>query len=176
MNNNENEARLTNLLQLRLAVAAIGEKAGWWQSDICSARRLNILKQLFPKTWRLAAFSAVSESAKLVHRDAVAHRAQHLFRFQTEIEQDLRRYLNKDKGKAAFDAVFSAPETPEQILGTLASKQAPVSSLNGAVSLGIATPENIYGSVPKMAALYLAASKGLTCCFPYFLMQDEAVK
>ena len=166
MRNQENE-QLKNLLRLRLAVAAIGESAQWWTSHICDPLRLNVLRQLFPKTWRLAAFSAVSDAAKLVHRAALAHRAYHLFRFQTELEQDLRRYLNKEDGKTTFDAVFTSSDAPLQVLEELAQKGKRSSS--GAYELGEATSEKIYTSIGTMAALYLSAYKKGTRSFPYFL-------
>ena len=171
MMHSSDTTQIANLLKLRLAVAALGEKAQWWPSRICDPLRINVFKQLFPKTWRLAVFSAVSDAAKIVHRESLAVRAQHLFRFQTEIEQDLRRFLNKDGGKAAFDEVMASPEAPLAILTELAQKG--VRFHSGAVELGEASPECIYGSIEKMASLYLAAYRNKTRTFPYFLPQEE---
>lgn len=168
---NQDIEQLENLLRLRLAVAAVGESARWWPSHICDPLRLGVLRQLFPKTWRLAAFSAVSDAAKLVHRNALAHRALHLFRFQTELEQDLRRYLNKDKGKEIFDEVLSSPEATERVLADLAKKGS--RSYSGALELGEASPKIIYMSIGRMAALYLGAYKNNTRSFPYFLPVEE---
>lgn len=164
-----NAEQLENLLKLRLAVASIGEKAQWWPSQICTPLRLKVLESLFPKTWRLAAFSAVSEAAKLVHREALANRAHHLFRFQTEIEQDLRRFLSKAEGQAIFDTVLA--QSPEETLRSLAQKGN--RSHIGAIELGEATPETIYRSIGKMASLYLSAYTNHTKSFPYFLPVAE---
>ena len=162
---------ISNLLKLRLAVASICEKAQWWPSQICTPLRLKVLESLFPKTWRLAAFSAVSEAAKLVHREALANRAHHLFRFQTEIEQDLRRFLSKAEGQAIFDTVLANTQSPEETLRSLAQKGN--RSHIGAVELGEATPETIYLSIGKMASLYLSAYTNHTKSFPYFLPVAE---
>ena len=164
--------QLANLLKCRLAVAALGEKAQWWPSRICDPLRLKVLEQLFPKTWRLAAFSAVSDAAKLVHREAVSIRAIHLFRFQTELEQDLRRYLVKPEGHKIFDAVLNGDCSPEEVLQELAQKG--VRAQIGAVSFGEATPDHIYASIGKIAAFYLAAYKTGTRSFPYFVPVEES--
>lgn len=169
---NENSEQLKNLLKLRLAVAAIGEKAQWWRSDICNPLRLKVLKGLFPKSWRLAAFSAISDVAKLVHREALANRAYHLFRFQTEIEQDLRRFLSKTEGQTIFDDVLlNNTQSPEEILKSLAQKG--TRSHIGAVELGEANTATIFSSIGKMASLYLAAYTNHTKSFPYFLPIQE---
>ncbi len=173
MEKTEETARLEDLLRLRLAVAALGETNRWWPSKICQPTRFPVLRQLFPGTWRLAAFSAVSESAKIVQRDALAHRALHLFRFQTEIEQDLRRYLGDEAGMKLFDEVLASGKDPESVLGALAQKG--VHGREGAVEMGVATEAVIYGSVGKMAALYLAAFRNGTRCYPYFLPQKESL-
>lgn len=160
----KNVEQLEKLLRLRLAVAAVGEKAKWWPSHICDPLRLKALRQLFPKTWRLAAFSAVSDAAKIVHREALSNRAQHLFRFQTEIEQDMRRYLGTSEGKAIFDEVMQAPETTLERLSEKGFR-----ARAGAYELGDALPEVIYQSTGRMATLYWEAYKAGSVSFPYFL-------
>lgn len=163
--------QLEKLLKCRLAVASLGEKAQWWPSHICDPLRLKVLQQLFPKTWRLAAFSAVSDAAKRVHSEALTNRAYHLFRFQTEIEQDLRRYLCKAEGQAIFDSVLTSNQPPEETLQLLAQKGGRIHI--GAVELGEAVPETIYLSIGKMASLYLSAYTNHTKSFPYFLPVQE---
>lgn len=158
---------LLALFKLRLAVAALGEKHQWWTTSCCNAKRTVVFKQLFPTTWELASVCAVSEAAKLVHSAALANRSQHLFRFNTELEQDLHGLLTHDNiGKTLFQDMIQDPEGPEKILLELAEKG--VHPREGAISMGPSTRETIEASIPKMAGLYQAAFRSGIRCVPYF--------
>lgn len=165
---NEIDSKLVALLQVRLAVGALGEQNNWWNTACCDPKKNVVFRQLFPKSWRLAAFSAVSEAAKRVHRESVTNRAQHLFRFETEIEQDLRKFLTTPSGEALFDKVVGAPE---QTLVEYAEKGVHVRA--GAFEIGVAEPDVIFGAVPKLVGLYLAAFRHGTTTFPYFQPRSE---
>ena len=99
--------------------------------------------------------NATAEGAKLMHQKAVTNRSQHLFRFHTELEQDLRRLMSEDGMDGVFDAVVGDPFA---VLQELAEKG--VRLHEGAVSLGVPTRENIYRMIPRMAAYYMAAFNG----------------
>lgn len=152
-----------DLLKLRLAVGALGETRGWWRTHACTPSYKLVLQQLFPHSWRLASMNATAEGAKLMHQKAVTNRSQHLFRFHTELEQDLRRLMSEAGMDGVFDAVVGDPFT---VLQELAEKG--VRLHEGAVSLGLPTRENIYRMIPRMAAYYMAAFNGEGRCWPYF--------
>lgn len=112
--------------------------------------------------------NAASDAARRVHERAVTNRAQHLFRVNTELEQDLRRMLsaNADRafcGQERFDETVADPIAA---LAVLAEKG--VRCHEGAVSLGNGDRKNILRQVPRMAAFYLAAYRNGTQCFPFF--------
>lgn len=170
----KSEENLEKLLKLRLIVAALGERQRWWTSTCCDPTRFIAFRTLFPKTWRLAAFCAVSEAAKRVHQDALTNRSQHLFRFQTEIEQDLRRCLTRKEGQKIFDETLATKDEQKLLaaLQELAAKG--VHARAGAVKMGQAQPDNVYENIPKIAGLYLAAFRNNVTTFPYFSPEDEA--
>lgn len=155
------------LLKLRLAVGALGEKIGWWNTNALNPKFQHVVKGLFPHSWRLAAMNATSEAAKIVHERAVTKRSQHLFRFHTELEQDLRRMMVEAQGVSVFAEVFdSSVSDPEGTLRQMAGKGGRLHE--GAVSLGEPSRKFILSQVPRMAALYLAAFSNGTQSYPFF--------
>ena len=155
-----------DLLKLRIAVGALGERRGWWETSACRPEHKAVFMQLFPRTWRLASMNATAEAAKLVHQRSVTNRSQHLFRFHTELEQDLRRLMSGDdasQGARIFDEIVADPLAA---LKSLAEKGARLHE--GAVSLGTLSRENILEVIPQMAGLYYAAFNNGTQCFPFF--------
>ncbi|MFU0842375.1 MAG: hypothetical protein ACFWTZ_07205 [Burkholderia sp.] len=162
---------LEKLFCLRLAVGMLGERKKWWATSACNSGSIGIFKELFPKTWRLAAFSATSEAAKLVHREALSNRSQHLFRFETDLEQDVRRFALSEDGEKLFDRVTSSCEAAEAVLDELSEKG--VHPKTGAVKLGMADKETIFASIGQMAALYRTALKTDERCYPFFSPKED---
>ena len=160
------------LLKLRLAVGAQGEKQGWWSTNSCNPSYKVVLQGLFPRSWRLAAMNATAEAAKHEHQVVVTNRSQHLFRFHTELEQDLRRLLHVEDGETValvFDEVISHPlESIKELAGKGVHPHV------GAISLGEPTRSNILQKVPRMAALYYLAFLNNTKCFPFFDPEETA--
>lgn len=155
------------LLRLRLAVGVLGEKNGWWETNALNPEFRSVVKGLFPRSWRLAAMNATAEAAKIVHEKAVKRRSQHLFRFHTELEQDLRRMVFEAERVPAIAKTFDASVShPEETLRELAEKGGRLHE--GAVSLGEPSREFVLAQVPRMAALYLAAFLNGTQCYPFF--------
>ena len=114
--------------------------------------------------------NATAEAAKVVHQQAVTKRSQHLFRFHTELEQDLRRLMSEG-GKETAEVFDETIAEPLQALQSLAEKGGRLHE--GAVSLGEPTRENILRQVHRMAALYLAAFNNGSRCYPFFEPEEE---
>lgn len=170
MNSTNKLDQLKALLRLRLAVGALGEQEGWWGTKAASPEMLAILRQLYPKSWRLASFSATSEAAKRVHREGLNNRSQHLFRFMTDIEQDLRRLLSSAEGERIFDETLASRKSAEGTLEELALKGQHLRP--GPVELGAAEQDAVFESIPKMAGLYGIAFRSGERCYPYFTPKD----
>lgn len=162
---------LYRLLRLRLAVGALGEREHWWGTSASDPSSKGILQNLFPQTWELASMSATAEAAKRVHRGVLTHRAEHLFRFQTEIEQDLRHCLTTPVGKRIYSQTLESYETAERTLEELADKG--VHLREGAIDLGSTDPKDIYGAIGQMAANYLLAFRKGLRSYPYFHPEDK---
>src|SRR5882672_6241718 len=98
------QAHLPTLLQLRLHVGFLGERAqcNWWPTAFYEASSRLFLEPVFSKTSRLTQYHAVAEAARRLHDEHLNVGSYHLFRLPEEIEQDLHSLtLGSDGEKIA---------------------------------------------------------------------------
>jgi len=110
-------------IRLRLLVGYLGEKSqnGWWATDFLSPVAKAFLEPSFPRTWRIAQYSGVTEAARRVHDEHIGvGNVFHLFRLPAEIEQQLHKQLHMHLLANAGDkSIFAAPNNPDLALKTL---------------------------------------------------------
>ncbi len=92
----------TTLLELRLLVCVLGEKAhfGWWPTSFYEAMSPLFLEPVFSATTRLAQYHGASEAARRVHDEHLNVGAYHLFRLPEEVEQDLHGLILGPTGES----------------------------------------------------------------------------
>jgi len=76
------ESYLSTLLQMRLLVGFLGERAqfGWWPTSFNEASSRLFLEPVFSKTSRLAQYHGVLEAARRLHDEHLSVGSYHLFR------------------------------------------------------------------------------------------------
>jgi len=121
-------------IQLRLLVGYLGEKAqhGWWATDFLSPVARAFLEPSFPRTWRVAQYTAATEAARRVHDEHIGvGNVFHLFRFPEEIERQVHAHmLANPAGDGPFVSLAdrdSAMQALEQFaVDTGTSKEGPI--------------------------------------------------
>ena len=106
-------------IRLRLLVGYLGEKSqnGWWATDFLSPVAKAFLEPSFPRTWRIAQYSGVTEAARRVHDEHIGvGNVFHLFRLPAETEQQAHIQLLANAGDKN---IFAAPNNAALALKTL---------------------------------------------------------
>jgi len=95
------ESYLPTLLQMRLLVGFLGERAqfGWWPTSFYEGSSRLFLEPVFSKTSRLAQYHGVLEAARRLHDEHLSVGSYHLFRMPEEVEQDLHALVQSDVGE-----------------------------------------------------------------------------
>lgn len=95
------ESYLSTLLQMRLLVGFLGERAqfGWWPTSFHEASSRLFLEPVFSKTSKLAQYHGVLEAARRLHDEHLSVGSYHLFRMPEEIEQDLHSLVLSPLGE-----------------------------------------------------------------------------
>jgi hypothetical protein len=95
------ESYLSTLLQMRLLVGFLGERAqfGWWPTSFHEASSRLFLEPVFSKTSKLAQYHGVLEAARRIHDEHLSVGSYHLFRMPEEIEQDLHSLVLSPLGE-----------------------------------------------------------------------------
>src|SRR5664280_937787 len=78
-----NNSYLPTLLQIRLLVGFLGERAqfAWWPTAFYDPSSQLFLAPVFSKTSQLAQYHGVTEAARLLHDEHLNVGSYHLFRF-----------------------------------------------------------------------------------------------
>jgi hypothetical protein len=122
------DAYLPTLLQMRLLVGFLGERAqlSWWTTAFFGDYSLRSLEFVTPKTSLLAQYHGVLEAARKVHDEHLTVGGYHLFRLPEEVEQDLHAMMqsrvgnelsrqmprDKDAAMAALQALTEGSSSP----------------------------------------------------------------
>lgn len=169
MNQTTKPKYLQELLQVRLLVSFLGERAqfGWWPTAFYEASSRVFLEPVFAKTSMLAQYHGVLEAARRLHDEHLSVGSYHLFRLPEEIEQDLHALV---QNSVAGDIASKVPRNKEDALEVL--KRLSPSSMKyseGPTSIGriqdIDSP-----SVPTaIAGAYFSAFSQNAKTYPYLV-------
>ncbi|WP_153549609.1 BrxE family protein [Pseudomonas aeruginosa] len=117
------ESYLSTLLQMRLIVGFLGERAqcAWWPTAFYEASSRLFLEPVFSKTSRLAQYHGVLEAARRLHDEHLSVGSYHLFRLPEEIEQDLHAMVQGGGGEELASQVAQSKEAAMDALKRLAA-------------------------------------------------------
>ena len=163
------ESYLSTLLQLRLIVGFLGERAqcAWWPTAFYEASSRQFLEPVFPKTFRLAQYHGVLEAARRVHDEHLSVGSYHLFRLPEEIEQDLHAIVQSSVGEELASQVSRGKEAALDALNQLA---VPCSlSSVGPTAVGKIKDLDSSDTLKAIAATYLSAFTQNEKTYPYLM-------
>ncbi|MCF8210601.1 MAG: BrxE family protein [Rhodoferax sp.] len=164
-----NEAYLPTLLQMRLLVGFLGERAqsAWWSTAFYEASSKLFLEPVFSKTSRLAQYHGVLEAARRLHDEHLSVGSYHLFRLPEEVEQDLHALM---QGRVGEDLANKLPKSKDaaldalKLLGLASSKSSEGPTAVGSIeNLACADVLNV------IAATYLSAFTQNAKSYPYLV-------
>lgn len=161
------ESYLSTLLQLRLLVGFLGERAqcAWWPSAFHETSGRRFLEPVFAKTARLAQYHGVLEAARRLHDEHLSAGSHHLFRLPEEIEQDLHAAMQSSLGQKLASQV---PQSKEAALAALKHLAAPSgTSSAGPLAVGGIGDLQSSDTLKAIAAAYLAAFTQNAKTYPY---------
>lgn len=163
------ESHLSTLLQMRLIVGFLGERAqcAWWPTAFYEASSRLFLEPVFSKTFRLAQYHGVLEAARRLHDEHLSVGSYHLFRLPEETEQDLHAIVQGSGGEELASQVAQSKEAAMDALKRLAAT-------SGASSLGPTAAGSIKDldstdTLKAIAAAYLSAFRQNAKTYPYLV-------
>ena len=164
-----NESLLPTLLQLRLLVGFLGERAqyGWWPSFFFGEYSLRSLEFVAPKTAMLAQYHGVVEAARRVHDEHLNVGSYHLFRLPEEFEQDLHAMLQSTVGAELYRKVPQDKQAAITSLGVVggANPQAAM----GPTAVGKVGQLSDPNTLRAIAGGYCSAFAQNARAYPYLL-------
>jgi len=163
------ESYLSTLLQMRLLVGFLGERAqcAWWPTAFHEASSRLFLEPVFSRTSRLAQYHGVLEAARRVHDEHLSVGSYHLFRLPEEIEQDLHATV---QGRVGEDLAGQAPNSQEAALDALKLLAASRGSSSvGPTAVGSIKDLDSPDTLKAIAAAYLSAFTRNTQTYPYLV-------
>ncbi|CAM3871454.1 BrxE family protein [Bordetella tumulicola] len=161
---------LTELLQVRLAVGFLGERAqyAWWSTAFYETSSRLFLEPVFSRTSRLAQYHAVLEAAKRLHDEHLHAGSYHLFRLPEEIEQDLHAIMQSSIGEELALQTQQSQETALDRLKSLAITNSSEFS-EGPTKVGHIRDLNSNTTLKAIAAAYLSAFTRNVKTYPYLV-------
>ena len=163
------ESYLPTLLQMRLLVGFLGERAqcAWWPTAFYEASSKLFLEPVFSKTSRLAQYHGVLEAARRLHDEHLSVGSYHLFRLPEEVEQDLHAIVQSSAGE---DLANPAPKGKEAALDELKRLAATSSSSSvGPTAVGSIKDLDSTDTLKAIAAAYLSAFNQNAKTYPYLV-------
>lgn len=164
-----NDSYLTKLLQLRLIVGFLGERAqcAWWPTAFYEKSSRMFLEPVFSKTSRVAQYHGALEAARRLHDEHLSVGSYHLFRLPEELEQDLHALLQSNVGEEITSQV---PQTQEAALHELKNLARANSNANVGPTLvgGIKDIDSI-DTLAAIAAAYLHGFSQNDKTYPYLV-------
>lgn len=163
------ESYLPTLLQMRLLVGFLGERAqfAWWPTVFYGASSRLFLEPVFSKTSRLAQYHGVLEAARRLHDERLSVGSYHLFRLPEEVEQDLHAIVQSSAGE---ELASQTPLSKDAALDALKR----LAATNGTASVGPTAVGSIKDidsadTLKAIAAAYLSAFTQDTKTYPYLV-------
>ncbi|MBK8754666.1 MAG: BrxE family protein [Candidatus Competibacteraceae bacterium] len=169
MNYQAKESYLLNLLQLRLLVGLLGERAqfAWWPTAFYEASSRLFLEPVFSKTSRLAQYHGVLETARRLHDEHLSVGSYHLFRLPEEVEQDLHAIVQSSMGDELASQVPKSKEAALDALRHLATSSG--TSSVGPTAAGSIKDLDSTDTLKAIAGAYLSAFTQNVKTYPYLV-------
>ncbi|WP_349609025.1 BrxE family protein [Cupriavidus sp. DF5525] len=163
------ESYLSTLLQMRLVVGFLGERAqfGWWPTSFYEASSRLFLEPVFSKTTRLAQYHGVLEAARRLHDEHLSVGSYHLFRLPEEVEQDLHAIVQSSIGEDLVRQILKTREGALEALKSLAEPSIPASE--GPTAVGNIKDLESSEALRAIAGAYLSAFSQNAKTYPYLL-------
>lgn len=164
-----NDSYLSTLLQMRLLVGFLGERAqcAWWPTAFYEASSRLFLEPVFSKASRLAQYHGVLEAARLLHDEHLSVGSYHLFRLPEEVEQDLHVIVQSSVGE---ELANQAPQSKEAALDALKRLAATGSTSSvGPTAVGSIKDLDSTDTLKAIAAAYLSAFTQNIKTYPYLV-------
>lgn len=164
-----NEFYLSTLLQMRLLVGFLGERAqfAWWPTAFYEASSRPFLEPVFSKTARLAQYHGVLEAARRLHDEHLNVGSYHLFRLPEEVEQDLHSILQSTTGE---ELANQAPQTQDEALDALKRLVAKKTlDIVGPTAIGNIKDIGSVDTLKSIAGGYLSAFTQNAKAYPYLV-------
>ena len=163
------ETYLSTLLQMRLLVGFLGERAqfGWWPTAFYESSSRLFLEPVFSKTSRLAQYHGVLEAARRLHDEHLSVGSYHLFRLPEEVEQDLHGLMQSNVGE---DLASKASQNKDAALEAL-RRLAPAGtrSSEGPTAVGSIKVIDSPDALNAIAGAYLSAFSQNVKTYPYLV-------
>lgn len=169
MRNEMKEPYLTTLLEMRMLVGFLGERAQctWWPTAFYEASSKLFLEPVFSKTSRLAQYHGVLEAARLLHDDRLSVGSYHLFRLPEEVEQDLHATVQSSVGEKLANQALQSKEAALDALKQLAATGR--TSSVGPTVVGNIKDLDSTDTLKAIAAAYLSAFTQNAKTYPYLV-------
>lgn len=163
------DSYLPNVLQLRLLVGFLGERAqhGWWPTSFFGDYSMRSLEFVAPKTAPLAQYHGAVEAARRLHDEHLSVGSYHLFRLPEEVEQDLHALVQSAEGAVVFRDL---PKDKESALSSLTKMaNASVAAAEGPVSVGAISALSDPETAKAIASVYVKALSANVKAYPYLV-------
>ena len=163
------ESYLTRLLQMRMLVGFLGERAqcAWWPTAFYDASSRFFLEPVFSKTSPLAQYHGVLEAARRLHDEHLSVGSYHLFRLPEEIEQDLRANVQSSLGAELASLVPQSKDAAFDALKRLAATGGTHSV--GPTAVGSVKDLDSSDVLKAIAGAYLSAFSQNAKTYPYLV-------
>jgi len=163
------ESHLPTLLQMRMLVGFLGERAqfAWWPTAFYDPSSRLFLEPVFAKTSRLAQYHGVVEAARRLHDEHLSVGRYHLFRLPEEVEQDLHATVQSSVGE---ELASQAPQSKEAALEALKRLAATSGASSvGPTAVGSLKDLDSTDTLKAIAAAYLSAFARNAKTYPYLV-------
>ncbi|TSE37476.1 hypothetical protein Tfont_01003 [Tepidimonas fonticaldi] len=163
------ESYLPTLLQMRLLVGFLGERAqcAWWPTAFYEASSRLFLEPVFSKTFRLAQYHGALEAARRLHDEHLSVGSYHLFRLPEEVEQDLHATVQSSAGEELTGQIPQSKEAALDALRRLAATSDTASV--GPTAVGRIKDIDSTDTLKAIAAAYLSAFTRGVKTYPYLV-------
>lgn len=163
------ESYLPTLLQMRLLVGFLGERAqcAWWPTAFYEASSKLFLEPVFSKTYHLAQYHGVLEAARRLHDEHLSVGSYHLFRLPEEAEQDLHAIVQSSAGEELASQTPQSKEAALDALKRLAATSGTASV--GPTAVGSIKDIDSTDTLKAIAAAYLSAFMQDAKTYPYLV-------
>ncbi len=163
------ESNLPTLLQMRILVGFLGERAqcAWWPTAFYEASSRLFLEPVFSKTSPLAQYHGVIEAARRLHDEHLSVGSYHLFRLPEEVEQDLHAIMQSSMGE---ELASQTPQSKEAALVALKCLTSPSATYGeGPTAVGSIKDIDSGDALKAIAGAYLSAFSQNAKTYPYLV-------